>query len=85
MSEQSVELSKPINVEGEEVHELTLREPTVADLKVIKKIKDEMEQDLELISRMADVPKPALDRITARDFKKLQEVMMDFLGYGQTT
>lgn len=83
MDDVTVLLSRPINVEGEQVQELTLTEPTVKDLAAIKKIKDDMAQDLELIGRLAKVPPPALKNLTAKDFGRLQKELMNFLGYGQ--
>lgn len=80
MSNVTVTLSKAINVEGVEVQELTLREPTVKDLQVYDKAGgSELNKTLAMVEQLADIPRPAINALAAKDFFKLSKVIEDFL------
>lgn len=83
MSNVTVALSKPINVEGMDVSELTLREPTVKDLLAQDRVVGETAQMVAMVAALADIPDACVKQITARDFVKLSKVIGDFLDDGQ--
>lgn len=85
MSNVTVTLRKAINVEGVDVQELTLREPTVKDLLAQDRIVGDNAQMVALISALADIPDSSVKQIAARDFVKLAKVVGDFLDDGQAT
>ena len=85
MSNVTVTLSKAIMVEGVEVQELTLREPTVKDLLAQDRIVGDTAQMVALIGALADIPDSSVKQIVARDFVKLTKVVGDFLDDGQAT
>lgn len=85
MTDVSVQLSQPILVENEEVTELTLREPTVKDMRAVGKIEDDMEQSIDMIGRLSGLAPSSLDQVKARDFVRLSAVVADFLDDGQET
>lgn len=83
MSTVTVTLSKPINVEGVEVTELTLREPTVKELLAQDKVVGETAQMVAMVAALADIPDASMKQISARDFVKLSKAVGDFLDDGQ--
>lgn len=86
MSENiTVKLSTPLNVDGKEVAELTLREPTLGDLITAETVGkgNELAKVAATLAAMADLPLPVFHRISARDFAKVNEVAAPLLGAGE--
>lgn len=86
MSEKiTVTLSKPIAVEGKEVTELSLREPTLGDLITAETVGkgNELAKVAATLAAMADIPLPAFHSLSARDFAKINEVAAPLLGTGE--
>lgn len=82
----TVRLSRPIQAHGEEVTELTLREPTIGDLDGVQVTitGDGCTIDLGAVARvaagMAGVPPSAVRAISIRDLPALARPVFDFLG-----
>ncbi len=82
----TVRLSRPIQAHGEEVTELTLREPTIGDLDGVQVTVsgDGCTVDLGAVARiaagMAGVPPSAARTISIRDLPALTGPVFDFLG-----
>lgn len=85
MSTVTITLCKPIQVEGEALSELTLREPTVKDLLAQDKITGETAQMAAMLEALADIPRSAVLQISAKDFVRCVQVVSDFLDDGQPT
>lgn len=74
-----VKLSKPIKLEGQEVWELKLREPTVAELLAQDEVEGEVAQLALMTELLAEIPRSAVLQIAAKDFGKCAEAVMSFL------
>ncbi|RKP50511.1 phage tail assembly protein [Trinickia fusca] len=81
-----VELGQPITMSGGDdsttYTELVLREPNVSQLsQFIKKTQKENAVDAMkfLISAVADVPLPVMERVGVRDFYKAQQYLVAFI------
>lgn len=90
-----VKLSKPITAHGDEVSELTLREPTIADVSEIGypylvHTSEEADAVIEMrprvivkyVSRLAGIPMSSAQQVSLADLSKLQAVVMGFFGEG---
>lgn len=78
----SVTLSKPLTIEGKEVTELLLREPTLGDLITAETVgKDNnLAKVAATLAAMADIPLPVFHSLSARDFARVNEVAAPLLG-----
>ena len=82
---ETLKLTKPLQVGGEEVSELTLTEPNVGMLDGVQlRITAEGELNIDLgaicvlLGRMANIPPSAAQKITIRDALGAKEVIADF-------
>lgn len=75
-----IELTFPIKAHGEEVRELTIRRPTVADLKATDHLAGEFTKSAKMVERLAALPPSGVDQIDGADFKRITEVVDGFLG-----
>lgn len=73
-----IALRKPVTHSGETYTDLILREPTGGDMKAAEKFTG-FESDIVLIAMVSGVPKPAVEKIGARDLKKAQEYLAGFM------
>lgn len=92
----TVALSKPIPAHGEEVTELTFREPTVKDVRQIglpqrlwpsgdgDSVSVEVRADVvgQYIARLAAVPLSSVDKLSIADFNACMGVVMGFFNGG---
>lgn len=94
MSGVTVKLAKPVTAHGEQITELTLREPTVEDIMDLNQpfliIVGDDETGIRIqgktiglyIVRLAGVPMSTVKQITPADFSAAQTVVMSFFGPG---
>jgi Phage tail assembly chaperone proteins, E, or 41 or 14 len=75
-----VTLNYPIAVSGERVSEVTLRRPTVKDLKAFDREPGDINKMAVMIGRLAELAPPEVDAIDAGDFLVLSEVVDGFLS-----
>lgn len=93
-----ITLTKKVSAYGDEVTELVLREPGVADTRALKSLpysigEDGMPRPLpdvcgRYIARLAEVPESAVDQMDVSDFHRLVWVVVGFFinrGLGQET
>lgn len=73
-----IALRKPVTHSGETYTELNLREPTGGDMKAAEKLTG-IESDIVLIAMVSGMPKPAVEKIGARDLKKAQVYLAGFI------
>lgn len=85
MNDPVIVLSKPIKVEGQDVYEITLREPTVKEMLAQDKVSGDTEAMVVMVEALAELPRPAVLQIVARDFVRCVSVVTGFLADGQTT
>ena len=75
-----VKLEHPIEAFGEEVRELTLREPRVRELrKAMTGAKGEMDIACRLVSQLAAVPPSAIDSMHAGDFIRCSKAVAELM------
>lgn len=84
----TIKLSKPIQAYGEEVTELKLREPSVADARALKSLPYTFGEDgvprplldvcARYIARLADVPESAVDKLGVNEFHTLSWAIVSF-------
>ena len=93
---ETVKLSKPISAHGEEISEITLREPTPEDVmqvgspQLLIPSADGESVGIEIrgkvigqyISRLGSVPMSSVKAMTIGDFTRCQGVIMGFFGGG---
>lgn len=76
----AIPLKRPVEIDGAEVGELTMREPTVEDQLSIDKMKGgEAEKELHLFANLCEVTPEDLRKLTLRDYRKVQEGFRSFL------
>ena len=94
MSGVVVALSRPINAHGEEISEITLRDPTVEDTMQIGQpfliMVDDGETGIRIqnktiaayIVRLAGIPMSSVKAMSLGDFGAAQAAVMGFFGQG---
>lgn len=81
-----ITLDYPITVDGAKLNEITLRRPTVKDMRVARIAgKDDAAQEITLIANLAQVPTSAVESLDMADFVKVQRVLQGFFGLSETT
>lgn len=70
----TVKLTVPSEANGVRVDTLSLRAPTVRDLRIARQTapNDEEQQDLNLFASLAEVSTKDLDALTLKDFNRIQ-------------
>lgn len=83
---QTVPLRYPIQAHGREVTEITLRRPTVKDLREVERQNlGKQSEYAAMISRLGGIPNSSVDAIDGSDFLRLVEVIDGFLFGFPTT
>ncbi len=94
MSGTAIKLSKPIKAHGEEISELTLREPTVKDTIEVGQpfliivgdgetgIRIQNKTVAAYIVRLAGVPNSTVEQMSLSDFSAAQAAVLGFFGAG---
>lgn len=81
-----IKLEYPIEVDGATVKEITLRRPTVKDMRVARVTgKDDATQEITLIANLAQLTPDQVESLDMADFVKLQTVLKGFFGLSETT
>ncbi|MDX3805294.1 MAG: phage tail assembly protein [Bosea sp. (in: a-proteobacteria)] len=63
----TVKLSRPIEVDGKQLHELSFRPTVLGDLCVSDQLDGEMSKTAAVLARMAGVPIQAMKQVLVRD------------------
>ena len=85
MSGTTINLKHPIQVDGREVAQLTLRRPKVRDLEVMDKVPGDVAKAVTLVSNLAELTPDQVRELDAEDFSRAAEHLVDFLGVGRAT
>ena len=87
MEDKKIQLSKAIMAHGENVEELTVREPTLGALAGIElRIAADGSIDFDLgtlvpiVAALTDIPPSSAKQIALRDLRQFREVIADFLA-----
>jgi hypothetical protein len=76
--EKTITLRKPVDLGGITYDHLDLREPTAKELADASKAGNDVEQAISLISRIAQVPRGAIEKLRQRDLKEASDFFARF-------
>lgn len=77
----TIDLIKPITVDGSEVKALRMREPTVGDqLAMEKSGGTDSEKEVGMIAMLCMIAPADVNKLKLRDYKKVQAAFVSFLG-----
>ncbi len=85
MAGSKITLKHLIQVEGEEVKELTLRRPKLKHLKGINLDQMNGEAIIDLVAKLADIPPSSAEEIDGEDLAAISEVIGGFFGPSRAT
>ena len=74
-----ITLSRPLDIDGAKVGQLTMREPTVDDQLAAEKLGQGGEADKVYIANLCQVAPADIGRLPLKDFKRLQVAFGFFL------
>lgn len=77
---ETIRLQYPVTVDGEDITELTLRRPKVADLKRAEKHKNNFEKSIHIIADLAEVSPKVVEALDASDFAAASATVGEFMG-----
>lgn len=81
-----IKLDFPINIDGAKVGEITLRRPTVKDMRVARNsAKDDASQEIALISNLAQITTEDVEALDLADYAKVQAALQGFFSSTATT
>lgn len=78
-------LKYPIINGGREIKTVTLKRPKIKDQLAVEGIKDPVEQEITLCSRLTGLDKDLIGEMDLYDYKCMQELLKDFLLGGKST
>ncbi|MFN4328302.1 MAG: phage tail assembly protein [Limnobacter sp.] len=80
---KTIDLSSPIKLGGDDLHQVTLRAPKAKDLREMPIKQGLTMGDLfPIAASCADLPVSCIDQLEAADMMKVMEVVSGFLGVG---
>ncbi len=59
--------------------EVEMREPKVKDMRLVNGIADELDKEIAMLVNLCEMSEDEIDALSAKDFKKLDEALQDFL------
>lgn len=77
---QTITLQHPINADGEDITELTIRRPKMRDIKRAQKHKDDIERSMALIADLAEISPKAVEELDAADFEAVSKIVGEYMG-----
>lgn len=82
-----IKLDYPITLDGATINEISLRRPTVKDMRVARITggKDDAAQEINLIANLAQITPDAVESLDMADFVKVQKALQGFFGFSETT
>ena len=84
----SIALDYPVDHGGREVSEITLRRPTVREVRELERIGkdaggDETEKAVQVLALLSGLPPDAIDLLDAADFARASETIAGFFPQAQ--
>ncbi|MGO4521110.1 phage tail assembly protein [Dyella sp. 2RAF44] len=74
-----ITLAAPATINGEKVTQITMREPTVGDMKRLQKHKgDEAEKEIYGVSSLCEISTEDVEGLSLRNFARVQEAFALF-------
>ncbi len=80
MTRETITLQYPVTVDGEEITELHIRRPKMADMKRGQKHKDDLEKSIHLIADLAEVTPKVVEELDTADFAAVSAKVGEFMG-----
>ena len=80
MTNTTVHLTYPVQHGGQTIAEITMRRPKVRDIERLDKLTGDAFRSVTLISDLSGQAPDVIREMDTADFKKLGEVVQDFLG-----
>jgi hypothetical protein len=81
-----IKLEFPIDIDGAKVGELTLRRPTVKDMRVARNsAKDDAAQEIALIANLAQITPEQVEQLDLADYAQVQAALQGFFGSSAKT
>lgn len=85
-TEKTIQLRAPIELGGTTYTEITLKEPTAAQIVAASDVGgSSAKMDIELISQVAALPRAVVGKLCARDFTDCRVFLAGFLSVGPAT
>ena len=78
-------LKYPIIDGGSEIKTINLKRPKIKDQLAVEGIKDPVEQEITLCSRLTGLDKALIGEMDLYDYKCMQELLKDFLSPDKNT
>lgn len=76
----TITLSKPLEVNGAQLQELTMREPTVDDQVASNEVRgSDVVKETTLFANLCEIPPNDLRRLKLRDYMRLQAAFGNFI------
>ncbi|HWL51359.1 MAG TPA: phage tail assembly protein [Chthoniobacteraceae bacterium] len=83
-NKNTINLEYPIDVDGAKLKSITLRRPSVGDMRAAKKAGDgDDEVEIILFANLAGLTPDDIGKLDLADYQKVQEVFRGFLGQGK--
>lgn len=76
----TIEFDEPITVGKQDYTSITLKEPTVGQLRAAYKEKNELDMAARLVSLVANIPIAVVDAIPQSKFKEASDFLSKFSG-----
>ncbi len=81
MTTKVIKLKSPVEIDGERIEEMVMREPKVRDRLVAEKLSGgAAEKELGFIANLCDVTPETIAELSLADYIKIQEAVNDFLS-----
>lgn len=77
----TITLSRPLSIDGTKVPKVTMREPTVRDEMLARKMTgtDSVDNESTLLANLCGILKEDLQNMSLKDYRRLQEAFLGFL------
>lgn len=75
---ETVKLDYPINVDGEEIAQVTLRRPTFGDIELFEKEKTDLGKTVKMMTLLAGLSPEAVRKLDVEDFGRIGEAVGKF-------
>lgn len=89
MTDATVTLAFPLEIDGKTISEISLRRPKVKDLRAMDRARQpgasELDQGIVMASTLCGLPLTAMDDMDAGDFAGVSEAVSRFLTAGSTS
>ncbi|RDH91913.1 MAG: hypothetical protein DIZ77_09375 [endosymbiont of Seepiophila jonesi] len=72
-------LKRPITIDGQKIDKVVVQEPTVLDIEASNAESTELDKTKRMLAQVMDLKPDDIKQFGSRDFKRLSELVSDFL------